>query len=260
MQLSINFNTSEVETVKQIVSDKLTGGRKFVQYRYQHNVVGDVPEIDDDALWTAHMTCLLTTQQRSGPNSAINVFVERQPFPLSLLACRGFDDLQSMAFRLLTDASGIRRTNKIAKAVHQNMLMLEQGEWDNLRQWRDQLVKQRTAPPRIEHRAIEEEAADYMDHFLEFGPKQSRNFWQSLGLTRYTFVLDSRILRWLRQNLEMEPGLLTSQGLGDNYYYHFISDILLDLCTKADVLPCMFDAAVFDSFDEDTEWSVDVIW
>ncbi|MCL4732929.1 hypothetical protein KJZ71_03975 [Patescibacteria group bacterium] len=260
MRLAYSFEADEIDAVKRIVEDKLASGRRFVQYRFQHNVEGTAPQNDDEALWTAHMMCLLTTQQRSGPDSAINVFLERDPFPLSLEACRNYASLQDSALHILTEAQGIRRTNKIAKAVYRNWAMLEQGEWRNLHEWRDILMAQRAELPNPTHRSAEESAADYMNRFLEFGPKQSRNFWQSLGLTRYTFVLDSRILRWLRKHLRIEVGLLTVQGLGDSDYYRFISDILLDLCNQADVLPCMLDAAVFDSFDEDAEWTADVIW
>lgn len=260
MRLSYSFDADEIEAVKRIVAQKRVSGRRFVMYRLQHNVEGPVPQNDDDMLWMAHLMCLLTTQQRSGPDSAINKFLELKPFPLSLSACRQDDALQESVLHLLTEATGIRRTNKIARAVHGNLRLLERGEWANLRQWRDTLASQRALPPNPAHRAAEEAAADYLNQFLEFGPKQSRNFWQSLGLTRYTFVLDSRVLRWLRQHLKLDTGLLTPQGLGDKDYYGFVSNILLDLCQQADVLPCLMDAAVFDSFDEDTEWTTELIF
>ncbi len=260
MKVWFEFDLREIDAVKTIVVAKLASNRRFVQYRLQHNVHGSVPEIDDDALWMAHMMCLLTTQQRSGPNSPINVFLAREPFPLSLTTCRNADSLEDTALRLLTDSNGIRRTNKIAKAVSANLMMLEQGKWDELRQWRDTLSSQRAKAPSPEHRTNEENAANYMNDFVEFGPKQSRNFWQSLGLTRYTFVLDSRVIGWLRENLEIKTGLLTAQGLGDVRYYNFISEILLDLCNQANVLPCMLDVAIFDSFDEATEWDSEIIW
>ena len=107
---------------------------------------------------------------------------------------------------------------------------------------------------------LEEAAAAYMDQFAEFGSKQSRNFWQSLGLTRYVFVLDSRVLTWRRSNLNLPRGLLTNSGLSDPQYYQFVSNMLFELCVQADVLPCIFDAAVFDSFDDAKEWGSSKIW
>lgn len=260
MKLSYHFEVNEVDTVKELVGRKLVSERQFVVHRQRKNVDGALPDIDDDVLWMAHMMCLLTTQQRSGPDSPINVLLDMQPFPLSLTECRKFDYVQNRVFEILSDASGIRRTNNIAKAVEENLAQLKQGEWGNLRHWRDLLLAQRHLSPDLSHRNLEEEASSYMEQFKQFGPKQARNFWQSLGLTRYVFVLDSRILRWLRSELDFENGILTSQGLSDSTYYRFISDMLLQLCNHAEVLPCMLDAAIFDSFDEDTEWSTDTIW
>lgn len=260
MRLSYSFAADEIEAVKRIVAQKRASRRALVMHRLQNNIEGPVPQNDDEMLWMTHMMCLLTTQQRSGPDSAVIKFLKLKPFPLSLDACRQDNALQESAFRLLTEAAGIRRTQKIARAVHGNLHLLERGEWDNLRQWRDTLKAQRELPPNPAHRAAEEAAADYLNLFLEFGPKQSRNFWQSLGLTRYTFVLDSRVLRWLRQHLKLDTGLLTPQGLGDKDYYGFVSNILFDLCQQADVLPCLLDAAMFDSFDEATEWTTGAIF
>ncbi|MCA0452353.1 MAG: hypothetical protein LCI00_00035 [Chloroflexi bacterium] len=260
MKISFEFERQEIDTVKDFVAHKLNSNRRFVQSRLQQNVLGSTPIIDDDKLWLAILMCLLTTQQRSGPNSPINLFLERRPFQLTLNDCKEFNSLEKSAFDLLNNAKGIRRTNKIAKAISGNFRMLNEGEWDNLRDWRDKLILQRQTSPNLSHRELEEKASNYMEHFIEFGPKQSRNFWQSLGLTRYVFVLDSRILRWLRQYLKIQNGVLTGQGLGDVQYYQFISDLLLNLCIQANVLPCVLDAAIFDSFDEGKEWSSETIW
>jgi len=89
-------------------------------------------------------------------------------------------------------------------------------------------------------------------------PKQSRNFWQSLGLTRYEFVLDSRVLKWLRTIGFPLP--LSSMALGEEDYYCFVSDILRDWCIQTGVLPCILDAAIFSSYDTD-EWPEDAsVW
>lgn len=244
MKLHIEFEPSDIQAVKTVIQ------QYPAEWRYKENVVGEPPEIDDDALWITHMRCLLTTQQRSGKGSSISAFLHSNPFPLALDSCRQSGDLLATAFQLLTDAKGIRRTNKIANAVYKNLAMLEHGEWTRLYQWRDKLLEQRKTAYHPSHRVLEEEAADYMDQFSEFGPKQSRNFWQLLGLTRYVFVLDSRVISWSRQHLKFAKGLLTSRGLSDRDYYCFISDILFKLCDEANVLPCMFDGAVFSSFEK----------
>jgi len=52
------------------------------------------------------------------------------------------------------------------------------------------------------------------------------------------------------------PVPLSSAALGDEAYYVFLSDILRELCIKAGVLPCVLDAAVFASYDEQ-EWALE---
>lgn len=260
MRLSLTFEPQEIETVRSLVSKKQNEGRRIVQFRWQRNVEGQPPAVDDAAMWMAHIMCLLTTQQRSGPGSSINRLLDQRPFPLALTVCRSQSNLRDYVFELLTNAQGIRRTNRIADAMHANLRFLERGGWNEMCQWRDRLLAQRRLPPDPSQRALEEAAAAYMDQLAEFGSKQSRNFWQSLGLARYVFVLDSRVLSWLRRNLNLPRGMLTNSGLSDPQYYQFISNLLFELCDQAGVLPCMFDAAVFDSFDEGKEWGSDEIW
>ena len=45
-----------------------------------------------------------------------------------------------------------------------------------------------------------------------------------------------------------------NRPLSDKGYYHFVSDGIQELCLKANVYPCILDAAIFSSFDED-DWN-----
>ena len=81
-----------------------------------------------------------------------------------------------------------------------------------------------------------------------FGPKQSRNLWQDLGLTRYEIPLDSRVTDWVNVN-EILPFKLTAGALADRAYYEFVMDAFQTLCRAAGVLPCVLDAAVFSVKD-----------
>ena len=201
----------------------------------------------------------MTSQQRSGPNSPINRLLYRKPFPLSLSVCRTAEDLFSLAQKNIRQVGGIRFTNKLPHQIVDNLDYLEkQGGWERLIDWRDQLLAIRSQPPDPDAYQIETQAARHVSQNLKgFGPKQSRNFWQSLGLTRYSFLLDSRIIGWLHKHLDFPRGLLTPQGLSDEDFYLFISDILMDFCHQAKILPCVFDAAVFDSFDQG-EWDQEI--
>ena len=108
-------------------------------------------------------------------------------------------------------------------------------------------------------RDTENEVADYIDRELKgFGPKQARNLLQGLGLTRYEIPIDSRITKWL--NGIGFPVHLSSGGLSDRNYYKFVMEGIFQLCSASDVYPCVFDAAVFSSFDGDGWTNKNVGW
>jgi len=53
---------------------------------------------------------------------------------------------------------------------------------------------------------------------------------------------------------------LSSMALGEEEYYCFVSDILREWCVQSAILPCVFDAAVFSSFDNE-DWPEEVpVW
>lgn len=94
------------------------------------------------------------------------------------------------------------------------------------------------------------------NEFHGLGPKQARNLLQALGMTIYEIPIDSRIADWLKKN--EFPLTVCSSALQDQDYYHFVSDGIQKLCSSANVLPCVFDAAIFSSYDNNN-WSVENI-
>jgi len=105
----------------------------------------------------------------------------------------------------------------------------------------------------------EREAAEFINNqFKGFGPKQSRNLLQSLGLTKYEIPIDSRITKWL--NRFGFPVKLSAQALSDPNYYKFVSDGVQQLCAQSGVYPCVLDAAIFASFDKGGWSGENIIW
>jgi len=104
----------------------------------------------------------------------------------------------------------------------------------------------------------ERKSADIIiDHLKGFGPKESRNLLQSLGLTRYEIPVDSRITKWLTEF--GFPIKLSATALADKNYYNFVLDGFQKICAASGIFPCVMDAAIFSSFDE--EWSKDkLVW
>lgn len=215
----------------------------FVQERRRRNLATTKPSLDKVVVWEALVGCLLTTQQRSGPNSAISRFMGERPFPLGYDLCQSRENLEKWVQKTVTNFGGIRRANILGGEIQVNFTHLEAGLWPELLQQLDAL--------RQPHDATHERAAAEFirTNFKGFGPKQSRNLLQWLGLSLYEIPLDSRIAKWL--NAFGFPVQLSAAALSDPSYYNLISDGFQQLCAQSDLVPCLLDAAIFTSFDND---------
>lgn len=94
-------------------------------------------------------------------------------------------------------------------------------------------------------------AADGQHTIVGFGPKQSRNLLQALGLTRFEIPIDSRVTDWLNDEFNF-PVRLSATALAGRNYYDFVSAGIQTLCERCRVYPCIFDAAVFALKDGDS--------
>ena len=83
-----------------------------------------------------------------------------------------------------------------------------------------------------------------------FGPKQARNLWQCIGVTKYEIPLDSRVSDWVNA-LPSSFGIDPQQLYSSVPYYEAKMSEIQALCRAAKVLPCLFDAAVFSNADEE---------
>ena len=191
--------------------------------------------------WHALVGALMTTQQKSGPDGAVARFLRARPFPLSYATCCSQSNAEAFVTSTLTSFGGIRRTNRIGRELAADLHGLENGLWEDLLTRINSLMPQATQESELA-------VADYLDErLLGLGPKQSRNLLQGLGATRYEIPIDSRLTKWL--NDFGFPVQLSSVALADRHYYRFVSHGIQQLCAAADVFPCVFDAAVFASFD-----------
>jgi hypothetical protein len=224
----------------------------LVTQRVEHNLRENKPEVTKSEFWQVMIACLLTTQQRSGPKSAVTRFLNIRPFPLEYTSCLSQADIGHFVKETITEFGGIRRTNKIADEVEINLTKLKNGLWKKTFVLLDRLRDIQTIK-------LEREAAYFVDNnFKGFGPKQSRNLLQSLGLTKYEIPIDSRITKWLNQ--VGFPVKLTAGALADRHYYDFVSEGFQKLCAACDIYPCVLDAIIFSSFDGDGWTEENVVW
>ena len=224
----------------------------FVRKRVETNLRDNKPPVTKPVFWRRMVGCLLTRQQRSGPDTAVSRFLLTTPCPLDYERCLSQEDLAEFARSVLADLGGLRRSTTIGKELAANMSYLEGGGWKPTFEHLDE-VRLNSTP------ATEREAAEFFDeHLRGFGQKQSRNLLQGLGLSRYEIPVDSRITKWL--NDFGFPIRLTANALGDRNYYNFISDGFQRLCEACKIMPCVLDAAIFSSFDGGRWTEENVVW
>jgi N-glycosylase/DNA lyase len=217
----------------------------FVRARREKNIHHRNLQLTKSAHWRALVLCLLTTQQKSGPNSRVHKFLHSKPFPLRLNDCLCASNAKTFSHRTLKQFGGIRRSQTIASELAHNLLKLG-SEW-NIKEINNALLKNNDYQ-------LEREYCHHLASLLKgIGPKQSRNYLQSLGLIKYETPIDSRITKWL--NEFGFPIKLTATALSDHEYYNMVSDGFRELCLKAGVYPCLMDAAIFASYDQKSAWT-----
>ena len=250
MRIKWHIEPTDVSAVKALY-DRMHSNF-VVQERIERNLKGNRSRRFSRAdFWHAHVACLLTTQQRSGPDSPVNNLVTSKPFPLHLRKCRE-QGVHKIFQKVLSDHGGIRRGKTITEQANYNLIWLEDGGWRDVELLFGRLVTE--SNPDLERSAARQSSK----WFRGFGPKQSRNLLQALGLTKYEIPLDSRITKWLNAN--GFPIKLTASALGDDAYYEFIMDGIKELCARAGLFPCIFDAMVFASFDKGTWTKKNLMW
>lgn len=238
MKIFWEVSNEDIQKAKTFVRQH--SNNKLVQARIKKNLAKTKPHITKAVFWRNLILCLVTTQQRSGPNSLVNKFLTSDSFLLDYSLCKSKHRIEVTAEKMLAKYR-LRRSNVLANEIKENLIYFE-GHWKEIS---GQLEELRINQNIKTERKI---AGYFQEKFKGIGPKQSRNLLQSLGLTRYEIPIDSRITKWL--NSFGFPVKLTAQGLSDTNYYNFISDGIQHLCRKSNLYPCVLDAAIFSSFDK----------
>lgn len=211
--------------------------------RQRRNVGRKDIDLSKLSLWNAFVGCQVTTQQRSGPNAPVSRFLNSASPALNYQICRRELSVQGMLERELTTA-GLRRAPTIAGNLAHILGELEGGEWKILLQHLSTLESNTT-------RGKEQKVAAYLQSrkYPGLGPKQSRNFIQWIGLSRYEIPLDSRVLKKLKElGCSFVP---SATALSDETVYRFVQSGLQQIARELDIYPCMLDACIFSSFDND---------
>lgn len=218
-------------------------GNAVARDRQRRNVERKDIDLSKSALWMAFVGCQVTTQQRSGPGTPVSRFLDSHSPALNYQACRRVPSVKKLLEHELTNA-GLRRAPTIASNLDQIFAELEGGEWKILLQHLSTLESNTT-------RKKEQKVAAYLQSikYPGLGPKQSRNFIQWVGLSRYEIPLDSRVLKKLKElGCSFVP---RATALSDETVYRFVQSCLQQISSELDIYPCMLDACIFSSFDSD---------
>lgn len=242
MNIIWNISQSDIDKVKKVIADNENA---FVQARQSRNIDKRNIIIDKEMVVKTMIMCLVTSQQRSGPNSMVGQFLRLDPFPVTIEKLTATNNVENFTKGILQQNGLTRYVNRISSFIASNYRKIVERNWTIIKE----LEELNTSDLKLKERKT---ADDLANVFNGFGPKQSRNFLQALGLTKYEVPIDSRITTWL--NDLGFPVALTSTALGDKGYYHFVSDGIQKLCEKAGVYPCILDAAIFSSYDND-QWT-----
>ena len=210
--------------------------------RKKRNVDRKDIDLSKASLWRVLVGCQVTTQQKSGPNTPVRRFLDSTSPALSYQACCRNLLLLDMLERELTSA-GLRRAITIAGNLAHIIGELKDGEWKILIEQLSTLKSNTTI-------GKEQKVAAYLQSrkYPGIGPKQSRNFIQWVGLSRYEIPLDSRVLKKLKEmGCTFVP---RSTALSDETVYRFVQCGLQQIADELDIYPCMLDACIFSSFDK----------
>lgn len=247
MKIIWEFSESDIKRVIDFVN---TNKNLFVENRINRNIYHKNITIDKDIIIKTMLMCLLRSQQNSSPDSNLNVFLRTKPFLLTDILLEQESNIEDIVRKVL-NANGLNQYfNKIPNYFTLNYSRLLQSDW-KLKEILEDCS--RNDLTKSEERIL----ADKIDqNFKGFGSKQARCFLQSLGLTKYEIPINSRMISWLKTF--GFPIQFTPIALQDKSFYHFVSDGIQLFCEKANIYPCVLEAAIFSS-NESTDWTRDKI-
>ncbi len=240
MKVTIEIEENDIQAIKKIIQDE--SNNDFVKDRI--NIINK-PKTSSEDFWHAIITGLLSSQQKSGPDSPVSKILHKKPFEFSLSILSSKKNIQSYVLSVLSSYKGIRFSNRISKFAAENYLIFNQ-EKEQIKEKINRIVTS-TEDKRA---SLEKDFCLFLiEKFNGIGPKQSRNILQSIGLSKYEIPIDSRIIKWIKKFMHYELPL-DAKLFSSEDYYSFTLKIIQDMCKKTDIIPAIFDACVFSSFDK----------
>lgn len=241
MRLQWNIQPDTLERWQDFVDENIKND--FVVERKKKNIKRRNVDLSEERIWHVLVGCQVTTQQRSSPGSKVSKFLSSNTSPaLDYECCRSSRNRIAFLKTQLKRAE-LWRFNVIANNLATTLSHLEADGMDELMEWLDTIRKNTTKKKERKIAAFLAESKMYPG----LGPKQSRNFIQWLGLSRYEIPIDSRVTKVMkRMGCTFVP---SGSALSDALVYVLMQDVLQEISSKLGIYPCMLDACIFSSFD-----------
>lgn len=234
MQIDWCINNEDIKKVSDFVNLHLNV--PHVANRVTRNVNSQGLLINRDTILQSLFYSLLLPNQKHSINSQITSFIKNINYSLQYITIINLPDVKEHICEISKKHGITLDINKEPEYFAENFKLLESTNWALL----DLLIKKLCTKG---EKQIEREIADYVNTmFKGFGAVESRIFLQYLGLTKYEIPIDSIVSDWL--NNFGFPVKLSVTALQDRNYYHFVSNGIQLLCKKANVYPCVLEAAI----------------
>lgn len=236
MDLIWNINKKDLKVWERFVKNYID--TEFVIERKQKNILRQEIDLSKESLWNIHIGCQITTQQRSGKNSKVEEFMNSNNPILNYSSCLKALDKKKFFEDELSNNS-IWRAKIISKNLSSIISKLETGEWEILLQNLETILINPT-------KEKERKVANYIkENFKGIGLKQSRNYIQWLGLSKFEIPIDSRTTKTIKKlGFNFVPN---SKGLSDENVYLIIQKGLQYIANELKIYPCILDACIFVS-------------
>ncbi len=233
MKIEWHISDEDVKKVTDFINQQ---SGTYVTSRISQNIEYQNVLLNRNTVIKSLLYSLLTPILKQETNSKIASLLQIKPSPLQYGLVLNNPDIKLYVFNLLKHHGIIQDINKIPDYFATNFNLLEESNWDLLQVLEKAIYKK-------DDKQAERSIADEIDTmFKGFGAIEARIFLLYLGLTKYEIPIDAVVSEWF--NNFGFPLKLSTIALQDRNYYHFISNGIQLLCERANVFPCVLEAAI----------------
>lgn len=232
MKIIWDLNDTDIKKVVDFVHQNNT---PFVQNRIDRNIKKKELVLDKDIILKTMLNGLLSKQADSSQDKRLSTFFSEEPFLLTSQFLSNEYNIE-MAVKKILVSNGITPSSKTIDSFILNYFHLVQSNWEILHALK-KCISEDCSPSQ------ERDLADHIDKiFKGFGSTQARTFLQDLGIIKYEIPINASTMAWLRDF--GFPIFFSPIALQDKSFYHFVSNGIQLLCDRANIFPCVLDAAI----------------